>query len=326
MRNRFVIASWTLGLCAFVRLASAEPSPSDRDKARELMASGRSLRAASDLQGALKSFAAANEIMHVPTTLFEVASTQSALGQLLAARETLTELARAPSEPGESEAFGKARHNGDELLSSIEQRIPSLDVSIEDNSGAHPGNLLVDGHDAGEAREFNHLRLDPGKHQLVATSGASKREASITLVEGEARHIDLLLEAPHGSSEAATPRRAPAASNGEPSPWLLYTLGGLGVAGLGAGIGFEAEAKHVKSALQNSCAPVCTSAQADRVRHWNSAANVSFAVGGAAVVAAVVVLIVQSSHSEAPPAASHALSLGVLPTSQGATLEAAGRF
>jgi len=71
----------SLGLASAV--AAAEPSPADKETARGLMAEGRSGRDKGDLKGALKAFAAADSIMHVPTTGVEVARTQAALGQLV---------------------------------------------------------------------------------------------------------------------------------------------------------------------------------------------------------------------------------------------------
>ena len=329
MRHRSLIASCMIGLCAFASAAAAEPTPSERDKARDFMASGRALRTANDLQAALRSFTAANEIMHVPTTLFEVAATQSALGQLLAARDTLKDLARLPSEDDEPEAFIKARHTGYELLTGIEQRIPTIDVSIQGDLGTHASSLSIDGRPSVDGREFDRIQLDPGRHRLVATSGFLKRELSILLAEGESKHFDLLLDTAHTEADAPkkSTRANTASASGDGAPWVLYTLGGLGVAGLGAGIGFVMEAKHVKSSLEASCAPVCTTEQANRVGHWTTAADVSFGVGGAAVVAAVVMLIVQSSGSDAQHASnSRALSFDVLPSPRGASFAATGRF
>ena len=328
MRHRFIIASYTIGFCALTSAAFADPSQSERDRARELMAAGRTQRTASDLPAALKSFAAANEIMHVPTTLFEVAATQSALGQLMAARDTLKDLARLPSDADEPDAFKKARHTGYELLTSIEQRIPTLDVSIQGDLGSRSSALSIDGRPSVEGREFSHIQLDPGKHQLVATSGGSKREQSISLTEGDTQHIEIVLESKRTDTVPLEATQTPAATPAEDSPpWALYTLAGLGVAGLGAGLGFVAEAKHVKSSLEQSCAPDCTTQQANRVGHWTTAANVSFGVGSAAIVAAVVVFVVQSSHSDAPGETdSRSLAFDVLPSPQGATFQAGGRF
>ena len=328
MRHRFIIASCTIALCALASGACAEPGQSELDSARELMAAGRAQRAANDLRAALKSFSAANEIMHVPTTLFEVAATQSALGQLVAARATLKALARLASVPDEPEAFKQARQAGYDLLTGIEQRIPTIDVSIQGDLDSRPSALSIDGRASVKGRDFHGIQLDPGQHRLVATSGASMREESVSLTEGELQHIELVLEPKRAETLPLRATQTPAVASADDSPpWALYTLGGLGIAGLGAGLGFLAEAKHVKSSLEQSCAPACTTEQANRVGHWTTAANVSFGVGSAALAAAAVVFIVHSGHSDAPSkSGSHALAFDVLASAGSATFQASGRF
>src|SRR5262249_27770672 len=56
---------------------AAEPSAVDRESARAYMAEGRQKRDAGDLKAALRAFQAADAVMHVPTTGFEVAKTEA---------------------------------------------------------------------------------------------------------------------------------------------------------------------------------------------------------------------------------------------------------
>src|SRR5690349_18414785 len=65
------------------------PSATEKETARGLMADARAKRDRGDARGALESFQAADAIMHVPTTGFEVARTQASLGLLVEARDTL---------------------------------------------------------------------------------------------------------------------------------------------------------------------------------------------------------------------------------------------
>src|SRR5206468_7438918 len=55
--------------------ASCEPTTMEKADARAWMAEGRTLRNQRNYEAALKSFKAADGIMHVPTTGFEVART-----------------------------------------------------------------------------------------------------------------------------------------------------------------------------------------------------------------------------------------------------------
>jgi len=134
----------------------------------------------------------------------------------------------------------------------------------------------------------------------------------------ETRRVDLLLK--EALAEPAAERESesagPSASSNNATPWALYSLSALSVAGFGAGLGFGLEAKHAKSSLQASCAPACTTEQAGRVHHWTTAANVSFGLGSAALAAAVIVYIVDMGHADAAQAgrASRAIALDVAPT------------
>src|SRR5438270_8546116 len=82
--------------------ALADPTPQEKETARNLMDEGRELRdEKKDVKAALQRFTAADQIMRVPTTAFEVASTQALLGQLVEARETLSRVLSSPAKPGE---------------------------------------------------------------------------------------------------------------------------------------------------------------------------------------------------------------------------------
>jgi len=325
--NQFLIQA-TLGLCFLTSIASAEPADSDRDAARELMSEGRKLRSASDLQGALKSFSAANDLMHVPTTLFEVASTQAALGRLLEARDNLKRVAAFEEQKDEPEAFKKARQSARDLVVAVEQRIPTLQLSFAGDTSADP-NVLIDGHPMPEGQDPAHLRLDPGKHTVTANNGVAKGEESVTLAEGETRLLTVVLN-PSMPSNGVEPKTGVVthyAVHSRPSPWAAYALGGVSALALGTGIAFGAEADHTKSSLEESCAPRCTNAQADRVHHWSTAANVSFGVGAAAMASAVILYFVETAEpADTRHTASNRLGLDVLPSTQGATLRAQGSF
>jgi hypothetical protein len=65
-------------LCASILCASsarAEPTPTDKAVARNLMAEGRMLRNQGNLTTALKRFQSADEIMHVPTVVLRMPAT-----------------------------------------------------------------------------------------------------------------------------------------------------------------------------------------------------------------------------------------------------------
>ncbi len=80
----------------------AQPSASDRETARDLMAEGDKKLAAKDVKGAHAAFEEAHRLMNVPTTGIEVARTAETLGMLVEARDTcllVTKINKTPGEP-----------------------------------------------------------------------------------------------------------------------------------------------------------------------------------------------------------------------------------
>ena len=93
--SRAIFVAASLALLFGAAEARAEPSASDKETARGLMATGRADRSNHDLAGALKAFTGADAIMHVPTTGLEVAKAQIDLGLLVEARDTALRVADA---------------------------------------------------------------------------------------------------------------------------------------------------------------------------------------------------------------------------------------
>src|SRR5262249_44553309 len=86
MRSRALAASAILGGCLLCvgpgaaraqgGTAAGAPSAADRETARKLLDDGDAAFEKKDYDGALKAYAAAHAIMHVPTTGIEVAKAQ----------------------------------------------------------------------------------------------------------------------------------------------------------------------------------------------------------------------------------------------------------
>ena len=73
------------------------------------MDEGRSLREHKDMRAALDWFQRADEIMHVPTTAYEVARTQAAMGLTVEALDTIARILHTPVGPHEPGPFGRAQ-------------------------------------------------------------------------------------------------------------------------------------------------------------------------------------------------------------------------
>src|SRR5438445_7585866 len=90
---------FALALALLSTRALAEPTPPQKDLARSLMQKGRDARQAHDNKAALESFKAADDIMHVPTTGFEVARALADLGRLVEAHDVLLRVMAIPERP-----------------------------------------------------------------------------------------------------------------------------------------------------------------------------------------------------------------------------------
>src|SRR5687767_3133797 len=107
--SRRPAAAAVLAVLLATSLLQAQPSAAQKETARGLMAEARELREHGDLQSALSRFSAADSIMGVPTTGFEMAATQAELGKLVEARETLRRVLTLPQSPDDPEPFNAAR-------------------------------------------------------------------------------------------------------------------------------------------------------------------------------------------------------------------------
>jgi len=123
--------------------ASADPSLSDRETARSLMDDGDAKRDKADFKAALKSYEAADAIMHVPTTGLEVARAQAQLGMLLEARETLGRVNRLPPKPGEPAPFTAARKTAEALTAELGARKIRGEIDALSVLGVDPIRHLV---------------------------------------------------------------------------------------------------------------------------------------------------------------------------------------
>src|SRR4051812_21534293 len=189
-RSRVLSLRWTAATGALIAAvllgaspASAEPSLSDRETARSLMDDGDAKRDKGDFKAALKSYEAADAIMHVPTTGLEVARAQAQLGMLLEARETLGRVARLPPRPGEPAPFTAARKTAEQLSTDLAARIPSVTVMIANAEPGQTPQLVFDGEAVPPAAAQAPRKVNPGRHTIVARVGTNEKKEEVSVVE-----------------------------------------------------------------------------------------------------------------------------------------------
>jgi hypothetical protein len=186
-RTRAFLVAVTLATSAL-----ADPTPQEKETARNLMDEGRDLRDdKKDLKAALQRFTAADQIMKVPTTGFEVASTQAKLGQLVEARETLARVISSQPKPGEPLQFKEARNKAQALDDALAGRIATLVVALNHSP---PGVVvMIDGVALPQTLIGLPARANPGHHVIVANAKTEEGRQEIDLREGERKEITIEL-------------------------------------------------------------------------------------------------------------------------------------
>lgn len=331
------IRSWFVlgGLLVWPCTVYADPSAAQRETARSLMAQARELRDRGDNKGALVRFKAADAIMGVPTTAFEVARTQTDLALLVEARETLRRLRALPQKPDEPEPFREARTKAEALDAELAPRIGALHFVV---TGAERASLdiSVDGEPVPRAVADVPFRVDPGHHRVLAKSGGQEISREVDAGERETRDVELAFtsEAPSPANEAPSepqtePRRqpdhrAPTSSGGTPT--LAYVAGGIGLAGvaLGGVTGLLALSKRnsAETGCNNGRCPPPTWKDLDAAHTYATVSTIGFIVGAVGVAVGAGCLIFASDDSKK----SSALLVSPVFSERGGAMLVHGRF
>jgi hypothetical protein len=304
--------------------ARAAPSAADRETARSLMQEGRTLRDKGDMAGALRRFQAADSIMHVPTTGFEVAKTQVALGLVVEALDSIAAIRQTPEKANDPPQFKEARQNADKLEASLEGRVPALTIVVKGAAAGDTATVAVDDVALPAAVVGLPRKVDPGHHVVVAKTEHAEGKQEVDVTGGQQKEVQITLVATATEPVAETPPPAPPAEETPPAPATSHgptTLTWVGVALAGAGVAVGSVAGIVslskKSLLQNECAnEICGPTSYPTLDSANSFATIStiaFAAAGVGAGVAVVTLLVGHSTPSAPPASQPPEALRVAP-------------
>jgi hypothetical protein len=314
-RTRLVFSAVTAAIVFGSALAYAEPSAAEKETARGLMTQGRAQRSSGDVKGALKSFQAADSIMHVPTTGYELAKTQEAAGLLVEARDTALRVARMPVQPDEAAPFAEARTNAQQLGDDLAERIPTLKITV---TGAADGEDPLVSVDGGRPASLSVLglgvRVDPGHHTVSAKTphGAAKQEVDVA--EKESKDVPLALVASAGGAPddgSQTPANPPP-GNGDTPPDTTtsekshaLTYVGFGVAGAGVlvgtitGILTLSKKSSAKSGCTNDLCPPSTYDDIDSAHSFATVSTISFIVAGVGATVGVLSMLLGNDSTPA---------------------------
>ena len=297
MRNSAVFAGILVGqlLCA----PAFAQSLADRETARSLMDDGDAKRDRGDRAGALKSYEAADALMHVTSTGLEVAKAQVALGMLLEARETLARVQRIPSKPNDSPPLVAAKKAADALSTDLATRLPSLVVNV---TGAEPAQITVtiDGETIPSAALAAPRKVNPGAHAVIARAAGMEKREDVTLGERDTRTVSLELR-----PAAATPPPPPPAHPSALPRALEY--GGFGVAIVGIGVGTVtgilslSKVSDVKNDCTDNHCPPGRQSDIDSAKSLGTVSTIAFIVAGAGAATGVVGLILNRKEASVEP-------------------------
>jgi hypothetical protein len=253
----------------------------EKADARAWMAEGRTLRTQHNFEGALKSFKAADGIMHVPTTGLEVARTLEAMGRLVEARSTVRRVLSIPASPNDPPPFQDAMAAASSLYVELEQRIPTVTFVIPPNSTQGTPTVWVDGQQVPSSELGTPLRLDPGTHQIAAHLGQLDASQSIELRERDRQPVVLKTSGAPGKGNAVADR------GGNPWRTVAYVSFGTSAAGLVLGTITGALALSTKQTAEAGCTngrcPPSTWESIDRAHTYATISTVGFATFGAAL-------------------------------------------
>ncbi len=297
LRRSILVCTLSLGLIlGGGEAAAAEPTPPEREAARTLLLSGREKRKHGQLEEALADFEKAHAIMRVPTTGLDLGKAQQELGLLVEARTSFLEAARHPAKPNESQAFKRARKEAKQLAEEIVPRLATLTIAVP--SGAEP-KVKIDGAEISSSSIGVPLKVNPGKHEIVAALDDDEKRQSIELVDGEIKTVELRLDPRPGSPEkprrekekrsAGARRKDVAARRSSPSETstspLVWIGGGTAAVGVAVGTVTGLMAFGVYGDVQPRCSrgvqcPPETHGDIDRGATLGTISTVAFVVAG----------------------------------------------
>jgi hypothetical protein len=285
-----LLATWTVP-------ARAEPSESLREVARNLMAEGRTLREKEDHAAALSRFQAADAIMGVPTTGFEIARSQADLLLLLEAKETLRRVLSLPEKPDDPEPFRAARMKARALDVELTQRIGGVRIMLRGPEREQP-KVSVGAIELTSTELEGTVKLNPGRHRIVVLAAGKEHAREVVVPERATLAVSFDLSPEPTPTPAADAR---AASEPEPQqpptnaartdrsaprhvPTLAYVGGGVAVAGVIVGSVSGAWAMTKKNEGWAGCegtrCPPETWDTIDSAHRFATISTVSFVVAG----------------------------------------------
>jgi hypothetical protein len=293
-------------LCASGRVHAQEAAADALfDNARAAMEKG-------DFAHACQQFQASDKLDPAAGTEFNWADCEEQLGHLASAWELFRTVEEKLTETDERQPVAHAR------AKALQARVPRLTLNLTPtapkDSTVRDGNVQL-----GAAAFGIALPVETGAHELVVSApGFEPRTYQLRLSEAQNQELSVEPGAPIASqafmapltSAAPSPREAPK-SDGSGRRTLGFTLGGVGILGLGAGAAAAILTIGKKHAVEADCRPdkSCTSAGLDAAKSGRTLqmiSNIGWIAGAVGVGAGAYFLL--SSGASNQPSTSVALA------------------
>lgn len=221
-------------------------------------------------------------------------------GELLSARRSFEVCSSAACSP-------VLRRDCEPWLAQVKEAIPTLAVraTAADGQPLSSPRVLLDGAAAAIVAGSGALELDPGAHVIrVEADGFEPIEQSVKVRAGERSvPVDLVLSPIRrpGSGDEPPPSR--------PVPASAIVFGALGLAGIGAFVGFGLWGNEQRARLE-ACKPACEPSRVDEVKRDYVIADASLGLGVASLGLATLFFF---TRPEVPRAGVSSVTVQIAP-------------
>jgi len=282
---------------ASARVASADPSPSELQAARDLFSKAEADEDAARWSDALDKLKRAASVKSTPGIRFHIALCEEKLGMLVAALGDYAAADQAARDANNKDVIDAVA----EPLKALRIRVPTLTIEVP---AAQDVEVELDGKPIAQGLFGLAIPVEPGVHR-VAARAAGKRPFStqVQLHEREAETATVKwIDAPAIATTEPQPRgdlpneNPPVASSGGGVKTGAIIASISAAALLGFGIGAYVAADGAESNLQQQCPMLvdCSSLKTT-VRAWDTTALVGW-IASAGVATLAIVLWAQPSH------------------------------
>lgn len=288
---RALLAAAGVAIMALAAPSPASAQSSGAERALELGYEADTLFARGKWAEAYERFAEADALAHSPVFVLYMARARRNDGKLLEATEIYARVAAEELAPDAPKPFRDAVADASAEHGELQERIPAIVVEVKKPEGVEVV-LRLDGE---PVREGVRVRLDPGRHVVVAVAEGREEQHAFEIGEGEDAivYMDLL------RTDALAPGEA---SEGSLVPGvLLISAGAVGI-GLGAVFGGLAasDASSVKEGCIDDSCLASDADQLDRARTFATVSTIGFVAGGVLAAAGVVLVVIRPGGSDGP--------------------------